>query len=1600
MSRNFVRLSALIFVFGVMFCAAAWAQISSKPIIYRIWDRDNLPNSSPNEKYYRYLSRPDGVSVTQSGLYQVAPNFGSSVLYYTSDRGYYYAANQQTNLILHNDDSTLLNQTFELGYNNNYYYNYDYYNDPDNPLQLTIQSNTPGTLRKLIGTNASLFHLWSNSELTISKDILVSKKEDIDLITGGGTTIIDGIYYNSYRSDAGAIYLQGGALNAEGVSFSSCFNTNILNYSSSANSSNVHGKGGALTADSRYYYYYYYDETTGEYYYDDSGYDINAFNKVINVNKAKFTENHALIGGAIYMNQYTLNGNETMFRSNIANKGTTSYGSGDGGAIYLIDSTATLESATFSNNTANNNGGAIYSENSNLFLKGTDFTMNNAAGLGGAIFFAVNDGSEYVLQLGAFQGTSVEFTKNKQNYDPIANLGSDNSIMFGYGSTLSATGTANVNVDVEGKDNNFNMNDPMAIDGGNIHLRFIKTGEGVWNLYGNSNLTQASSVLFNIDRGTFRLGNDAVLNLPSGSGPNQFNVRSNATLSIGAWAGSDYAVTLSTPHFQMDAGSKLLLDQTLNLNVLGNENIFKGTLTGTGDLIVNIANVSETTGTLKFSGQTSNYSGNLEIQSGTFWVDSGLQTTGLVELAAKTTLSVTANSNKPNITAQNISIGNEVALQINGIIGTTRDFIILDSENPITGKFIDDPDLSLNVDYLQATFEFTPDSDYKQYRGTVRLTWDSDDSDDSNGTFTIDPFDGQADYFKVERELEDNTLNGKKLTKKGPGTLELADANEYRGGTLIESGTLLLTNAKGTGTGDVQIDRYATLTLNFDGNYDRQISGQGQVTKTGSATTAILTNTSNDYSGGTRLETGTLGISNGKVLGSGDLTFVGGILQAKSQSGETNLTQNIVATTGNDVQFETVTDLTVAKNSTISGQGGLIKTGNGKLTLAGKGAYHGITRIKKGILSIASVTAVGSGKIVFDDGTTFENTADLDNYHHLTLNAAENVQKINAQNVNNAGVIFNVLNDWNQTGLIDGDGMLVKSGTGTMTISGNNSYSGGTRIKLGVLEFSVPQNLGSGQIIFDGGILRNLQDIDDFAIPMTTGNGHSFIFETPHDLTITSRLSGSGGLTKTGSGTLTLAGNNDYWGNTLVKNGVLKIDGELQSEVTVNSGAVLTGSGIIDSDVNFKPGAIYQWNFGIREEDSPYLNIRGAVNLSGTIFQPVTVQDAAQEHYPDKIDGWTIMRYGNLEDNIGFEEYIDNELNPFYDFTLDYSTPYRIKVIGYHRRDPRPLSDSVAMGIVLPQRKVSRRAFEQIDNELQNGRYLGLRSITRRPKNQVRGQSASSVRHVWGNFYGRSSEFESSYHKNDSWRLNSFGLQVGYSFLSANWLSFGVTAGVEIPQLKNGRDKIDASDGFLGLYFGKRIYGLWELKGYLGGGTQNYTSYRNDTKYTYRSKYRGDSFETNLELGRPILFGTLLVRPHFGFDLEYAAQQGATENKVSSEYRTYSNASLSQFYFRVGIDLEKRLSLGEVFLGIDYANMIGGQTLPNVRVYYPAVKSGTTVYGTTLGQNIVSIRGGGNYYLNAVRSKALFMNLTGDIFADRAGGQCGFTATFGYDYRF
>ena len=154
-----------------------------------------------------------------------------------------------------------------------------------------------------------------------------------------------------------------------------------------------------------------------------------------------------------------------------------------------------------------------------------------------------------------------------------------------------------------------------------------------------------------------------------------------------------------------------------------------------------------------------------------------------------------------------------------------------------------------------------------------------------------------------------------------------------------------------------------------------------------------------------------------------------------------------------------------------------------------------------------------------------------------------------------------------------------KIGAGTLTLSGGNSYVGGTTINAGTLAVAADNNLGngSGALAFGGGTLQYLAGFtSNRAVTLNAGGGS---FDTNgNNATLGGTLSGVGGLTKTGAGALTLSGSNSYSGATTINAGTLIVNGAIaNSAVTVNSGAMLAGTGTvgattINSGATFAPG--------------------------------------------------------------------------------------------------------------------------------------------------------------------------------------------------------------------------------------------------------------------------------------------------------------------------------------------------------------------------------------------------------------------------------------------
>ncbi|WP_072066071.1 fibronectin-binding autotransporter adhesin ShdA [Salmonella enterica] len=234
-----------------------------------------------------------------------------------------------------------------------------------------------------------------------------------------------------------------------------------------------------------------------------------------------------------------------------------------------------------------------------------------------------------------------------------------------------------------------------------------------------------------------------------------------------------------------------------------------------------------------------------------------------------------------------------------------------------------------------------------------------------------------------------------------------------------------------------------------------------------------------------------------KLTKQGDGTLI--LSNTGNDYGDTEIDGGILA--AKDAAALGTGDVTIAESATlalsqgtldnnVTGEGQIVKSGSDELIVTGDNNYSGGTTISGGTLTADHADSLGSG--------------DIDNSGVLKVGEGE---------------LENILS---------GSGSLVKTGTGELTLSGDNSYSGGTTITGGTLTADHADSLGSG-------------DIDNSGVLRWARRAENTLF-------------GSGSLVKTGTGELTLSGDNDYSGGTTISGGTL---------IAANVNAL--GSGDIDN---------------------------------------------------------------------------------------------------------------------------------------------------------------------------------------------------------------------------------------------------------------------------------------------------------------------------------------------------------------------------------------------------------------------------------------------------
>ncbi|MGL9149963.1 autotransporter-associated beta strand repeat-containing protein, partial [Salmonella sp. C3274] len=640
------------------------------------------------------------------------------------------------------------------------------------------------------------------------------------------------------------------------------------------------------------------------------------------------------------------------------------------------------------------------------------------------------------------------------------------------------------------------------------------------------------------------------------------DVTDNATLELNTDGDFDNAISGSGQ--VVKSGDKTLTLSGAN-SYSGATTISGGTLIaanvnalGTGAIDNRASLLLDASGQFTVTDLTTESGGNTEIGAG-----STLQATTLTQKSDSTlTINLNSNTVDPVIhAASQVSLAG--TLDITGVgdvldsdPASTDDldtFTLIASDKTIAGDFEKLTVAGMDADLADfITVDGRIDDTGKQYELTTALTWYADRDDavtDAHGTFNLTNADGS---FAVNTVLEnvDATLDpanatgwdGTSLIKQGAGTLILNAENTYTGGTTISGGTLVATNVDALGSGDVTDD--ATLELNTGGTFDNAISGSGQVVKSGDG--ALTLSGSNTYTGGTLISGGTLVASNVEALGTGDVTDnatlalnaggdftnnIGGTGRVE-KSGDKTLTLSgsntytggtlisggtLVANDVNALGTGDVTDnATLALNTggdfinNIGGTGRVEKSGDDVLTLSGANSYSGGTLISDGTLVASNVEALGTGDVT-DDAT-------------LELNTG--------------GTFDNA---------IGGSGNVVKSGADTLTLSGSNSYTGGTTISGGTLVASTVEALGTGDVT------------NNATLELNTGG--DFI----------NNIGGTGRVEKSGDDTLTLSGSNTYTGGTLINGGTLvasNVEALGTGDVTDNATLALNTGGTFDNAIS------------------------------------------------------------------------------------------------------------------------------------------------------------------------------------------------------------------------------------------------------------------------------------------------------------------------------------------------------------------------------------------------------------------------------------------------
>ena len=422
------------------------------------------------------------------------------------------------------------------------------------------------------------------------------------------------------------------------------------------------------------------------------------------------------------------------------------------------------------------------------------------------------------------------------------------------------------------------------------------------------------------------------------------------------------------------------------------------------------------------------------------------------------------------------------------------------------------------------------------------------------------------------------------LVKAGDGTLILSGSNTYGGTTTVSSGILKLGSAGAIPSGS-QLIVLSGASVDYNGfvpalggltaspsgveTLTVPLSGNGTITMNGTGT--LVLSSANTNTGGVVINSGTIKLGVDNAL--------------PTPTSVSLVASSFLDLDGHDATFSGITgsgtvllggaNLTLALTSmttfggSIAEAGNVTKSGSFNLYLTGDNIFTGT------FTSMGGLVHVGMG------GLTGSLTSDV----VLSTPSSE--------------LVFNRYDDVTYGGSISGSGAVNQFGSGVLTLTGNNTFTGGLDITSGTVSVSSASALGGGTVLISRGTLSttgSFSTVRQLNLATYPANHGTVDVATGTTLGWSGNVIGGGRLIKTGGGMLSLSGANIFSGSTSIQAGTLE---SLSSSalgtgsVEVDAGGMLRASSTTTNAVTVLSGGIIEGAGGVGA-----LGINSGGNLS------------------------------------------------------------------------------------------------------------------------------------------------------------------------------------------------------------------------------------------------------------------------------------------------------------------------------------------------------------------------------------------------------------------